>query len=36
VQIPDVLADADYSFEAQSIVDIALLGVPIILDDEKT
>ena len=35
VQIPDVLADADYSFEAQSIVGYrALLGVPIILDDE--
>ena len=35
MQIPDVLADADYSFEAQSIVGYrALLGVPIILDDE--
>jgi class 3 adenylate cyclase len=35
VQIPDVLADADYSFEAQRIVGFrALLGVPIVLDDE--
>jgi class 3 adenylate cyclase len=35
VQIPDVLADADYSFEAQRIVGYrALLGVPIVLDDE--
>jgi len=35
VQIPDVLADADYSFGAQAIVGYrALLGVPILLDDE--
>jgi len=35
VQIPDVLADADYSYEAQRIVGYrALLGVPIVLDDE--
>jgi adenylate cyclase len=35
VQIPDVLADADYSFGAQRIVGYrALLGVPVILDDE--
>jgi class 3 adenylate cyclase len=35
VQIPDVLTDADYSFEAQRIVGYrALLGVPIVLDDE--
>ena len=35
VQIPDVLADADYSFGAQRIVGYrALLGVPIVLDDE--
>ena len=35
VQIPDVLADADYSFAAQAIVGFrALLGVPIVLDDE--
>ena len=35
VQIPDVLADADYSFGAQAIVGYrALLGVPVILDDE--
>ena len=35
VQIPDVLADADYSFEAQRIVGYrALVGVPIVLDDE--
>jgi adenylate cyclase len=35
VQIPDVLADADYSFGAQRIVGYrALLGVPIALDGE--
>jgi adenylate cyclase len=35
VQIPDVLADVDYSFEGQKIVGYrALLGVPIVLDDE--
>jgi adenylate cyclase len=35
VQIPDVLADPDYSFEAQRMVGYrALLGVPIVLDDE--
>lgn len=35
VQIPDVLADADYSYEAQGMVGYrALLGVPIVLDDE--
>ena len=35
VQIPDVLADADYSFGGQAIVGYrALLGVPIFLDDE--
>lgn len=35
VQIPDVLADADYSFGAQQIIGYrALLGVPVILDDE--
>jgi class 3 adenylate cyclase len=35
VQIPDVLADAEYSFEGQAIVGYrALLGVPIVLDDE--
>ena len=35
VQIPDVLADADYSFEGQRIAGFrALLGVPIVLDDE--
>jgi class 3 adenylate cyclase len=35
VQIPDVLADPDYSFGAQSIVGFrSLLGVPIILDGE--
>jgi len=35
VQIPDVLADADYSYGAQEIVGYrALLGVPILLDEE--
>jgi class 3 adenylate cyclase len=35
VQIPDVLSDPDYSFEAQRIVGYrALLGVPITLDGE--
>jgi class 3 adenylate cyclase len=35
VQIPDVLADADYSYGAQHIVEYrALLGVPIVLDGE--
>jgi class 3 adenylate cyclase len=35
VQIPDVLADADYSFGAQRIIGYrALLGVPVFLDDE--
>jgi class 3 adenylate cyclase len=35
VQIPDVLSDAEYTFEAQPIVGYrALLGVPIVLDDE--
>ena len=35
VQIPDVLADAEYSFEGQAIVGYrALLGVPIVLDNE--
>lgn len=35
VQIPDVLADAEYTFEGQAIVGYrALLGVPIVLDDE--
>jgi adenylate cyclase len=35
VQIPDVLADPDYSYGAQTIVGYrALLGVPIVLDDE--
>ena len=35
VQIPDVLADADYTFGAQAIVGFrALLGVPILLEDE--
>ena len=35
VQIPDVLADADYSFGAQAIIGYrALLGVPVFLDDE--
>jgi class 3 adenylate cyclase len=34
-QIPDVLVDADYSFGAQRIVGYrALLGVPIVVDDE--
>jgi class 3 adenylate cyclase len=34
-QIPDVLADAEYSFEAQRIVGYrALLGVPIVLEGE--
>jgi adenylate cyclase len=34
-QIPDVLADADYSYEGQRIVGFrALLGVPIVLDGE--
>ena len=35
MQIPDVLADADYSFGAQAIIGYrALLGVPVFLDDE--
>jgi len=35
VQIPDVLADADYSFGAQRMIGYrALLGVPVFLDDE--
>ncbi|MDP9302601.1 MAG: GAF domain-containing protein [Actinomycetota bacterium] len=35
VQIPDVLADADYSYEAQRIVGYrALIGVPIVLENE--
>jgi adenylate cyclase len=35
VQIPDVLADPDYSFGGQQIVGYrSLLGVPIILDEE--
>src|SRR5262245_21502888 len=35
VQIPDVLADPDYSYGAQQIVGYrALLGVPIVLDEE--
>ena len=35
VQIPDVLADAEYSYGGQEIVHYrALLGVPILLDDE--
>jgi adenylate cyclase len=35
VQIPDVLADAEYAFGGQSIAGYrALLGVPIILDEE--
>jgi class 3 adenylate cyclase len=35
VQIPDVLEDADYSFEAQKLVGFrALLGVPIVLENE--
>ena len=35
VQIPDVLADPDYSFGAQAIIGYrALLGVPVFLDDE--
>jgi class 3 adenylate cyclase len=34
-QIPDVLADADYSYEGQRIIGYrALLGVPILLDEE--
>jgi adenylate cyclase len=34
-QIPDVLADADYSYEGQRIIVYrALLGVPIVLDGE--
>ena len=34
VQIPDVLADADYSFGAQRLIGYrALLGVPVFLDD---
>ena len=34
-QIPDVFADAEYSYEAQRIIGYrALLGVPIVLDDE--
>ena len=35
VQIPDVLADAEYSFGTQPIVGFrALLGVPVVLDGE--
>ena len=35
VQIPDVLADPEYSFGAQRIAPYrALLGVPIVLDDD--
>ena len=35
VQIPDVLADPEYSFGAQAIIGYrALLGVPVILDDK--
>jgi class 3 adenylate cyclase len=35
VQIPDVLADAEYSYGGQKIVHYrALLGVPILLDDQ--
>ena len=35
MQIPDVLADADYSFGAQAMIGYrALLGVPVFLDDE--
>ena len=35
MQIPDVLADADYSFGAQRMIGYrALLGVPVFLDDE--
>ncbi len=35
VQIPDVLADPEYSFGAQAIIGFrALLGVPIVLDEE--
>ena len=35
VQIPDVLADDEYSFEGQAIVGYrALLGVPIVLENE--
>ena len=35
VQIPDVLADAEYSYGAQSITGYrAMLGVPIVLEDE--
>jgi class 3 adenylate cyclase len=34
-QIPDVLADADYSYEGQRVIGYrALLGVPIVLDGE--
>jgi class 3 adenylate cyclase len=34
-QIPDVLADADYSYEGQRVIGYrALLGVPIVLDEE--
>jgi class 3 adenylate cyclase len=34
-QIPDVLADADYSYEGQRMIGYrALLGVPIVLDGE--
>ena len=35
MQIPDVLADPEYSYGAQQIVGYrALLGVPIVLDEE--
>src|SRR4051812_28403493 len=34
VQIPDVLEDPEYTYAAQTIRFRALLGVPIILDDE--
>src|SRR5262249_45249644 len=35
VQIPDALADPDYSYGAQQIIGYrALLGVPILLDDQ--
>jgi adenylate cyclase len=35
VQIPDVLADAEYTFGAQQIIGYrALVGVPILLDEE--
>ena len=35
VQIPDVLADAEYSFGGQAIVGYrAVMGVPVVLDDQ--